>query len=624
MNKYPLWKNVLLILVFAVAVLYALPNFFGETPAIQLSSTIPGAVLTNQDVQRIQHTLTTDKIAFKSVTLENKNVIARFADTDAQFQAKTELQKDYNNKYIIALNLETATPTWLLAIGARPMKLGLDLRGGVHLLLQVDVNSVLKLREKGAVRNIGGVLRGKRVRYSGIAARKSGGISVRLRTPNDVSKAKSLLDHNFPEFVWDDVSQNGSYQLAGRLLPSSLQKISQNAVEKTMTTLRRRVNELGVSEAVVQQEGRDRVSVDLPGIQDAAQAKDILGKTATLEFHLVDVQHDAAAAVGGYVPAGSLLYTYEGRPVLLDSQVILTGDSITNANASFDSSARPMVGITLGGGHEALFERATAENVGRALAVVYVETKSSQVTVNGQTKIIYKPVSRVINVATIQSALGTNFQVTGLSSPVEAKNLALLLRAGSLPAAVTIVEERTIGPSMGQRNIHLGMLSLEVGMAVIIIFMALYYLLFGVLADVGLLINLVLLVAILSVLGATLTFPGIAGIVLTIGMAVDYNVLIYERIREELRNGSTPQPAIHTGYDRAFVTILDANVTTLIVALILFALGTGPVKGFAITLTIGLFTSIISSVTYTRALVNWLYGSRRVKHLSIGIKTKDK
>jgi len=391
-----------------------------------------------------------------------------------------------------------------------------------------------------------------------------------------------------------------------------------------MSTLRRRVNELGVSEAIVQQQGRDRISVDLPGIQDAVQAKDILGKTATLEFHLVDNEHDVSEALDGLVPAGSELHNFEGRPILLKSQILLTGDSITNATASFDQSGRPSVGIRLGGGGESIFEKATAENIGRAMSVVYVEIKSVKTNIDGKDKIIYKKESRVINIATIQSALGKSFQITGLSNPIEARNLALLLRAGSLPAAVTIVEERTIGPSMGKRNINLGKLSIEVGMLFIIIFMAIYYRLFGIMADVGLIINLVFLIAILSLLGATLTFPGIAGIVLTVGMAIDYNVLIYERIREELRNGITHQAAIHTGYDKAFVTIVDANVTTLIVGLILFALGTGPVKGFAITLVIGLFTSVISSVTYTRALVNLVYGSRKVKHLSIGIKTKGK
>lgn len=624
MNKYPLWKNLLLLLFLVISIIYAAPNIFGDIPAVQISSTTPGLSLDNSVLKTIKTSLETAKISYKSAIVKDQNILVRFQDTDTQLQAKEVLKQTLGNQYIVALNLESATPGWLLKLGAYPMKLGLDLRGGVHFLMQVDIDSVAKRREKGNVRNVGEELRHKKIRYTGIMAQRQGGIKIRFSSKETLSQGKSLLLSRFPEFSWTEVPQLNKYELLGQLSPAALQKINQYTIEQTMSTLRRRVNELGVSEAVVQQQGRDRISVDLPGIQDAAQAKDILGKTATLEFHLVDMENDVAEAVQGIVPPGSELYDFDGRPILLQSRILLTGDSITNATATFDQGGRPSVSIRLGGGGESLFEKATSENIGKSMSVVYVEIKSDKIKVNGKDKIIYKKISRVINVATIQSALGKSFQITGLSNPIEARNLALLLRAGSLPAAVTIIEERTVGPSMGQRNIHLGMLSIEVGMLLIIIFMTLYYRLFGIIANVGLLVNLVFLIALLSLLGATLTFPGIAGIVLTVGMAVDYNVLIYERIREELRHGITPQAAIHMGYDKAFITIIDANVTTLIVGLILFALGTGPVKGFAITLVIGLFTSIISSVTYTRACVNLFYGGHKVKNLSIGIQVRDK
>jgi len=622
MNKYPLWKNLLLLFIFVIAVVYAIPNIFPQDAAIQISSTTPGAALTQNDLQKVTAVLKSNKLDFKSVTLEKKDVLVRLHDTDTQLQAKEKLTNSLDKDYIIALSLETATPEWLLKIGATPMKLGLDLRGGVHFLMQIDIDSVIKRRLKGDVHNIGKELRKQHIRYTGIAPQKGGNINVRFRNSSDLSKAKDLLNSQFSEFVWKDVVKNDSYQLVGTLQSNSLQKISQYAVDQTITTLSHRVNELGVSEALVQQQGKDRISVDLPGIQDAAQAKDILGKTATLEFHIVDTQHDAAdAAASGVAPPGTELYNFEGRSVLLKSQIVLSGDSITSASAGFDqTNGRPMVGIRLGGGGESLFERETAENVGNQMSVVYVEVKSEKKKVNGKDKIIYNRESKVINIATIQSALGTSFQITGLTSPQESRNLALLLRAGALPAAITIIEEKTVGPSMGKQNIQMGMHSIELGMLLVVLFMVFYYRFFGFVADLGLMINLVFLVAMLSAIGATLTFPGIAGIVLTVGMAVDANVLIYERIREELRNGMTPQAAIHAGYSRALVTIVDANVTTLIVAMILFALGTGDVQGFAITLTIGLLTSMLSAITYTRAIVNWKYGGKKIKWLSIGIK----
>lgn len=628
MNKYPLWKNLLLIAILIIASLYAMPNFFSQDPSVQISSATAGAALDQTILQTVTTTLKANDLAYKSAVVEKKNILVRFHDVDTQVQAKAALQEALGDQYVVALDLASAAPAWLAKIGAHQMKLGLDLRGGVHLLLQIDIDSVIKNRLKGDVRNIGEELRKARIRYTDIAQQHRGGMIVlHFRDAASLTQALRLMNSHFSEFQWKKIVDGGVYQLQGELVQNSLQQVGQYAVQQTMTTLRHRVNELGVSEALVQQQGQNRISVDLPGIQDAAQAKDILGKTATLEFHLVDTQHDAASvASSGIVPVGTeLYYMQDGTPVLLKSQIVLSGNSITSADSGFDQTAgQPMVGIRLGGGGEALFEKITSENVGKPMATVYIDIKSSRVKDNGKEKIIYKKHSKVINVATINSALGTNFQITGLSSPQEANNLALLLRAGSLPAAITIIEEQMVGPSMGQQNIRMGMMSVKVGLLLVVIFMVIYYRFFGLVADIGLLINLILLVAILSAIAATMTFPGIAALVLTVGMAVDANVLIYERIREELRHGMTPQAAIHAGYERAFVTIVDANITTLIVALILFALGSGPVKGFAIVLTIGLMTSMLSAISYTRAIVNWRYGGKRVERLSIGISVADK
>lgn len=624
MNKYPLWKNLLLIAVLIIAALYALPNIFLQDPSVQISSTAPGITLTKDILQTATSALQTNKLKYKSASVEKNHLLIRFYDIDTQLQAKDLLRNVLGDQYIVALDLASAAPEWLTKMGAHQLKLGLDLRGGVHFLMMIDLDSVLTRRLKADVHNIGEELRNKRIRYTGITEQHHGkGIMLRFRNAGDAQNAQKVLSSRFGEFQWN-VVQDKSNQLSGVLQPNQLQKIGQYAVEQTMTTLRNRVNELGVSEALVQQQGQDRISVDLPGIQDATQAKNILGKTATLEFHMVDAEHDAAtAASGGLIPPGTTLYNFQGRPILLKNQIVLSGDSITSAESGFDpTSGRPMVGIKLGGGGEALFERITSESVGKPMATVYIDIKSQSTKVKGREKITYKKISRIINVATIDSALGTDFQITGLSDPQEAQQLALLLRAGSLPAAITILSEKTVGPSMGKRNIHQGMLSVEIGLLLVIIFMIIYYRFFGLVADIGLFVNMIFLIAILSAIGATLTFAGIAGIVLTVGMAVDANVLIYERIREELRNGLTPQAAIHAGYERAFVTIVDANITTLIVAMILFALGSGSVKGFAITLTIGLMTSMLSAIVYTRAVVNWRYGGKKVDRLSIGIKGK--
>lgn len=622
MNQFLGWKNLLLWLLLLTVAIYAIPNLFGENPAIQASSSTPGASLEKTDVDQIKSILDQHHVEYDAVGLQNKSVFIRFKNTDTQLQAQSILKTALADRYMIALNLEKATPKWLMAIGANPMKLGLDLRGGVHFLLQIDLDSVVSRRFAGYARSISEELRQKHIRYSS-AIPNINGITLSFRQSIDRDKARDLLKINFSDFSWSEVNQGDQFLLNGKLLPAAMQKISQYTIEQTMSTLRKRVNELGVSEAVVQQQGQDRISVDLPGVQDSAQAKNIIGKVATLEFHLVDIEHDGGEAAKSIAPPGSELYRYENMPVLLKNRVILTGDSITGATATFDpTSGKPSVAIRLGGGGESLFSRVTADNIGKPIGTVYVEIKPETQKINNEEKIIYKKEKRVINIATIQSALGSNFQITGLSSVAEASNLALLLRAGSLPAGMSFLQERTVGPSMGQANINKGMLSIVVGTLLVILFMAFYYRVFGLVADLGLLINLVFLSSILSILGATLTFPGIAGIVLTMGMAVDANVLIYERIREELRKGVTPLSAIRAGYDRAFVTIVDANITALLVALILFALGSGSVKGFAIVLIIGLLTSMLSATVYTRAIVNWIYGGKRVSQLSIGIRVK--
>ncbi len=623
LNKYPLWKNLLLIVLICLGFIYAAPNIFGEDPAVQVSG-VPGVEISDQLLSQIDNTLQTNHLNYKSAVIDKRNILVRFNDTDTQLKASDILKASLGDNYTVALNLAPATPSWLIALGAQPMKLGLDLRGGVHFLLDVDIDSVVGHRQEGNISNITSSLHDNLIRYADIELGKDNIITLTFRDENNLEAAQSLINRDYQDLVVNKNNVPNTYQLYAQLSPAALQKIDQYTIDQTMTTLRNRVNELGVSEAVVQQQGLDRVSVDLPGIQDTAHAKEILGGTATLEFHMVDQDHDAhTAAASGIPPAGSKLYTWndEGRsePILLKDQIILTGNSITDATATFDENGRPSVDINLGGGGENLFSRVTRENIGKLMSVVFVESKIQSQLINGKVVKTTHKNERIISVATIQNALGAHFQITGLTNEQESQNLALLLRAGALPAAIDYEEERTVGPSLGQENIHKGILSVEVGMLLVGLFMAVYYRLFGVIADVALTLNLVLLVALLSILGATLTLPGIAGIVLTVGMAVDANVLIFERIREELRNGLTPQASIHAGYERALVTIVDANVTSLIVAMVLFGIGTDAVKGFAVTLTLGLLTSMFSAIMVTRALINAIYGGRAVKGLSIGI-----
>jgi len=619
LNRYPWWKNLLVVVIIFIAFIYAAPNLFGEDPAVQVSGANATVSVDDAKTEAIKQALQTAQIKYKSMQVENKSLLLRFDSTDVQLKAKETIQATLGEDYLVALNLAPATPAWLKSVGALPMKLGLDLRGGVHFLLQVDVNSVVKQRVEGDIRSISQLLRDKRIRYTGLARNNENTIELRFRAEDAAANARHILTERYTEFTWSQYNDDGEIILKGTLDPVALQRSRQETLDQAMNTLRNLVNELGVSEAVVQQQGASRVSVDLPGIQNTTEAKNILGKTATLEFHMVDMDHDAASAVGGMAPPESHLYYDKGRPILLKNETILRGSSITSATSGMGDDGRASVNVRLGGGGESLFSKVTAESVGKAMAVLFVEVKSEPKTEDGKTVIHYRTDKRVISVATIQSALGNSFQITGLTSQDEARTLALLLRAGALPAPVTIMEERQVGPSLGKQNIRMGILSVGVGFALVVFFMAIYYGVMGLIADIALGMNLILIVAVLSLLGATLTLPGIAGMVLTVGMAVDANVLIFERIREELRNGLGVQASIHAGYEKAFMTIVDANVTTLIVAVVLFSLGSGAVKGFAVTLTIGLITSMFTAITGTRAIVNYLYGGRPVKSISIGM-----
>lgn len=616
-NKYPLWKNLLLIIIAAIGVLYAIPNLYSEHPVVQVSSDTPIDPKTLET--EVKALLSNAKLPFGAITPSEDGLEIQFASTDSQLQARDVIKNGLGQQYTVALNLAPSTPAWLTAIRAEPMKQGLDLRGGVHFLLEVDIESVINRRYEGLTKSMGQELREAGIRYSGIRYVPEKGVNVQFRTAEAASAGLSLLRTNNPGYVYTQTAEG--FGVMATLPPAELNTIRQNTIDQTMGILRNRVNELGVGEAVVQQQGSTRVVVELPGIQDAARAKQILGGTATLQFHLVDQEADPQIAKRtGAVPLGSKLYSMEGQPILLKRQIVLSGDSITSATSSFDQqSATPAVQIQLGGGGEAYFTKVTRENIGKRMAIVFVETKTKMEKEGDANKRVTTREERVISAPVIQSALGNNFQITGLVDNKEASNLALLLRAGALPAAIYTVEERTVGPSLGKENIHRGIVSLEVGMALILVLMLVYYRFFGVVANTALVLNLILLCALLSMIGATLTLPGIAGIVLTVGMAVDANVLINERIREELRHGMSPQAAIYAGYDRAFATILDANITTFIVAVVLFSVGTGAVRGFAVTLSLGLLTSMITGVTYTRAIVNWFYGSRNVKKLSIGI-----
>lgn len=623
MNRYPLWRYILLAVLIVLGLLYAAPVLYPEDYAIQLTPK-GNVTLTAAVGQKVTDALKQHQIPYKSIKREPYSYLIRFYDVEAQLKAQDVIQAVLGDNYSVALNLAPTTPKWLQAIGAHPLKLGLDLRGGIHFLLQVNVDEMFKQRVSSDIRSMSTALRKAQVRYAGIAENKDHVITLRFRTNSEREKALQLLKSNQPDYLFTPLDQGGVYLLQAKMTQESIIKLEAYALTQNITILRNRVNELGVAEPVIQQQGKDQISVDLPGIQDTARAKAQIGAIATVRFQLVDDQNDAEqAARSGIVPFGDTLYKYEGRPLLLKNQIVLSGQSVLNASTITGDDGRPAVSIRAGGPNISNFNNITRENIGKSMATVYVQTIPVKSVVNGKVQTTYQKKETIINAAVIQSALGNNFQITGLQSMRYAQDLALQLRSGAYSAPVSFVQEQLVGPSLGQDNIRMGVLSVEIGSLVVFVFMAFYYRLFGLFADLALTLNVVFVIAVMAILNATLTLPGIAAIVLTVGMAVDANVLINERIREELRNGISPQTAIHEGYQRAFMTIVDANVTTLIVALVLFALGTGPVKGFAVTLSIGLITSMITAIFFTRALVNLVYGGRSVKHISIGIKVRE-
>ena len=613
-NHFPLWKNLLVLIVFGIGIIYSLPNLYGDDPSVQVSST-QTANITQEQANQVEADIKASGSQAKAFEFKDGRILARFTNTDDQLKVADLLRDKMGSNYTVALNLAPTTPAWLRSLSAQAMYLGLDLRGGVHFLLEVDMDAAVKQAEDRYTDDIRLALRNAKMRYQSVA-KDSGFIKVTLKSVEDKNDILAVLEKDFHSL--DITEPEAKDQIWVKLSEKEVIEIKKFAVAQNMTTLRNRVNELGVAEPVIQQQGQNRIMVQLPGVQDTTRAKEILGTTATLEYRMVDVEHDVQQAVAGHVPVGSRLYSDKnGSPILLDRRVIVTGDQIVDASSGQDQDGRPSVNISLNGIGAAKMAKTTQVSVGKPMAVVFIEYKVETKVVDGQKVRHKEKVEKVINVATIQGVFSKRFQTTGLDSPQEARNLSLLLRAGALAAPVDIVEERTVGPSLGQDNIDKGMLSFVVGFGLVVLFMAVYYRLFGMIANFALAFNVVIVVAILSMLQATLTLPGIAGIILTVGMSVEANVLIFERIKEELKNGITPQAAIFVGYDKAFATILDSHFTNLVVAVVLFAFGTGSVKGFAVTLIIGILSSMFTAITGTRMVINWIYGNRRVEKLSI-------
>lgn len=619
MNRYASWKYVLIVIIVLIGIIYSLPNIYGSDPALQITPS-RGAEANELTLLEIDIALEETGLKPKSTEMVDGSIIIRFANEEAQLKAQDALKEALGRQYIVALNLAPSTPDWMRQLGAEPMFLGLDLRGGVHFLMEVDMKAAVNKAEERYVSDLRTLLREEKVRYKTISRMEEGGLLIRFRDAAELASGQEVIEDEYRELELEPVeTAAGESQLQITLSEALLNETRKNALQQNITTLRKRVNELGVAEPVIQQQGSKRVVVQLPGVQDTARAKDILGATATLEFRLVDEDHSVRDALDGRIPAGSKLYrNRDGQPILLEKQVMLTGDYIIDAASGFDQiTGGPDVTITLDSKGARIFSRATRDAVGKRLAVVFIETKTETVEKNGEMVKTKETIEEVINAAVIQEQLGKRFHITGLDSTQEARNLALLLRAGALAAPIEIIEERTVGPSLGQDNIEQGFNSVLIGFALVLVFMVVYYKVFGLVADIALTLNLVLIVALLSLLQATLTLPGIAGIVLTVGMAVDANVLIFERIREEISNGNSPQASIHAGYEKAFSTIADANITTLIAALVLFSFGTGPIKGFAVTLSLGIISSMFTAIMVTRAVINLVYGGKRLQKLAI-------
>ena len=615
LNRYPLWKNLMVIFLVAIGILYALPNLYGEDPAVQISGT-RGQEANSSVLSEVQAVLKENNLATKSIVLENGSILVRFNNTDNQLLAKDKITEKLGNNYSIALNLAPATPKWLSSIGGNPMKWGLDLRGGVRFLMEVDMNSALTKRQEQLQDSLRTELRKEKYQYSAIKSAENFSTIVSLVNPEQLSDVQRYLRKQHPTLDIRAISDN---TLSLALSDAALNEARESAIEQNLSILRKRVTELGVAEAVIQRQGAERIVVELPGVQDTARAKEILGATATLEFRLVNGNANLEAAARGMVTSDSeVKYDRNNRPIVLYKRAVLGGEHITNASSGVDqNTSRPQVSVTLDSEGGEIMSQTTRANIQKPMATLYVEYKDSgKKDENGKT--ILQKHEEVINVATIQGRFGSQFQITGIDSPAEAQNLAVLLRSGALIAPIQIVEERTIGPSLGAQNVEQGLQASFWGLMIVVAFMVIYYRKFGLIANVALIANIVLLVGLMSLLpGATLTMPGIAGIVLAVGMSVDANVLIFERIKEEIRNGRPVQQAISEGYSGAFSSIFDANLTTILTAVALYAVGTGPIKGFAITLSLGIAISMFTAITGTRAIVNFLYGGKRIDKLSI-------
>ena len=618
MNRYPLWKYILIAILMVAGFLYTVPNFFGESPAVQVSPIKPTVKIDAALLGRVEEALSKGGFKPEGLMQDPTGIKARFGDTDTQLKAKELLQAKLGEDYVVALNLLSRSPNWLTSIGALPMYLGLDLRGGVHFLLQVDMKAALNKKIDTTVGDIRGMLRDKRIQYSGVT-RERDDVVVRFRDKDTQAKGMAEIEKTLPDMELKAQADGAEFKVVAKLKVEAVTRTQEFALQQNITTLRNRVNELGVAEPIIQQQGADRIVVQLPGVQDTTRAKDILGRTATLEIRMVEAHASDPSgrnydpqkleqAIKGQIPFGTELH-YSQRDsgkeaLLLNKQVVITGERLTDSSPGFDSiSNTPIVSVTLDGQGARVIQQVTREGVKRRMAILLID--------RGKPEVLTAPV--------IQSELGARFQITGFKTTTETKDLSLLLRAGALAAPMEIVEERTVGPSLGAENIKIGFQSMWYGFAAIAVFMILYYRLFGVISIIALSCNLLFLIALLSLLQATLTLPGIAAIALALGMAIDANVLINERVREELRNGNTPQAAIFAGYDRAWGTILDSNVTTLIAGIALFAFGSGPVKGFAVVHCLGILTSMFSAVMLSRALVNLWYGTRRkLDSVSIG------
>ena len=626
LNQTAWWKYLVILGLVSFGCFYALPNMYGNDPGIQIRGA-RGLSLETNLLERVESILDSVNITAKSISQDANSIRIHFGSTENQLSAKKLLDKELGASHSLALTLLSRAPLWLTNSGALPMYLGLDLRGGVHFLLQVDMQGAIQRNQQNILDGIKTTLRDNKIRYRSVAMTQDGKVETLIRNSDQYKEAYDILKREFPDLIITEAGVAGE-TLTAELREEQIAEIRKLALEQNRVALRNRVDQLGVAEPIVQQQGEDRIVVQLPGVQDTARAKEILGRTATLEMHLVDEQSNGLALETGQAPPGSRIYRFrDGRRILLKKRVIYSGDNIVDAAASLDAQTRgPIVNISLDSTAATINSRVTGENIGNRMAVVYQEVVSRNRTDNdgnlilndsGQPERVTTRIEEVLTAPVIRAQLGKRYQIEGISSIDEAGDLALMLRAGALAAPVEIIEERTVGPSLGQANINQGFLSVIVGFILVLIFLVVYYRIFGLVALVALSLNLVLIVAALSMLQATLTLPGVAGIVLTVGMAVDANVLIFERIREELRNDNSPQASIHLGYDRALSTIVDANITTLIAAIVLFNFGTGPIKGFAVTLSIGIVTSMLTAILLTRILINWVYGGRTVKQLSI-------